>query len=80
MFGQDSGGNMSGMNLQDMMKGFQSGGGGSAGGVAGGGSSGGGGGGAGCGVPSGQGPYTGGNISDSGLTQISSLLGLLGIS
>lgn len=80
MFGQDSGGNMGGMNLQDMMKGFQSGGGGSAGGGAGGGSSGGGGGGAGSGVPSGQGPYTGGNISDSGLTQISSLLGLLGIS
>ena len=80
MFGQDSGGGMSGMNLQDIMKGFKSGGGGSAGSGAGGGASGGGGGGAGSGVPSGQGPYDGGNISSSGLTQINSLLSLLGIS
>jgi hypothetical protein len=80
MFGQDSGGNLGGMDLQSMMKGFQSGGGGSSGSGAGGGSSGGGGGGAGSGVPSGSGPYDGGDISDSGLTQIESLLTLLGIS
>lgn len=84
MFGQDSNGGVGGMNLQDMMKGFQSGGGGTGAGGggsgAGGGSSGGGGGGAGSGIPSGSGPYTGGDVSNTGLTQISSLLSVLGVS
>jgi hypothetical protein len=84
MFGQDSGGGMGGMNLQDMMKGFQSGGGGTGAGSGGsgasGGSSGGGGGGAGSGIPSGSGPYTGGDVSNSGLVQINSLLTQLGMS
>lgn len=79
MFGQDSNGGFGGMNLQSMLKGFQTGGGGSTGSGSTGGSSGGGGGGAGSGVPSGQGSYTGGDVSTAGLTQIESLLKLLGI-
>jgi hypothetical protein len=80
MFGMDSNGGLGGMNMQGIMQGFQSGGGGSSGGNSGGGGSGGGGGGAGSGVPSGQGPYTGGDVSSSGLVQIQSLLSLLGVS